>query len=133
MKKFLSVSTILVLLFSLCSCGKYINSYSAIGLVKNQSSHSCYASFLTLKGRLVFKIKAPNEKSEGDISYSVEAEEGEIRLYYDAFGTKEELASVKAGESVTSKGGYVEGGKPVYIIIEANEKSHGKVSVELDN
>lgn len=41
--------------------------------------------------------------------------------------------TVKAGETVEDSGGYVEGGYQVYIIIEAEEKSRGSVSVELDN
>jgi hypothetical protein len=60
------------------------------------------------------------------------ADKGEIRLYYDIYGTKEKLAQVKAGESVTSRGGYIESGKEVYIIIEATDAG-GKVTVELNN
>lgn len=133
MKRILSLIIILSMLFSFASCGKYTSSYSAIGLVRSNTSHSCEASFLTLKGELVFKIKRSEKGTEGDISYSVEAKEGEIKLYYDIYGVKEELAHVKAGESVTSRGGYVEGGHTVYIIIEGLEKARGSVSVELDN
>ncbi|MBQ8427881.1 MAG: hypothetical protein IJX18_01350, partial [Clostridia bacterium] len=71
--------------------------------------------------------------TEGDISYSVQVDEGEIRLYYDIYGAKEALAQVKAGESVDGCGVYVESGKSVYIIIEGLEKTKGKISVELDH
>ena len=54
-------------------------------------------------------------------------------MYYDIYDEKQELAHVEAGKTVTNRGGYIEGGKTVYIIIEATEKSKGKVSVELDN
>ena len=81
---------------------------------------------------MVFKIKKTEKGTEGDISYSVKVDEGELNLYYDIYGTKELLANVKAGESVDSSGGYVEGGKTVYFIIEAAEGTRGKVSVELD-
>ena len=132
MKKFLSLTMILILLVSLCSCDKYINSYSAVGLVRSQTSHSCKASFHSLDGQLVFKIEKSDDGKEGDISYSVQLDEGEIHLYYDIYDSKQELAHVKAGESVTTKGGYVEGGRTVYIIIEATKKAKGKISVELD-
>ncbi len=133
MKKILSWIMILSLLMTLSSCSTYTSSYNAIGLVRNQTSHSCKASFYSLEGELVFKLKKSDVGAEGEISYSIQVEEGEIKLYYDIYGVKEELVTVKAGESIEDKGGYVEGGKTIYIIIEAAEKSRGKVSVELDN
>ena len=131
MTKFLSLILIINLVFLLCSCGKYVSSYRAVGLVRSNTSHSCDASFLSLEGELVFKLKRSGS-GEGDIQYSVSVEEGEIRLYYDIYGTKSELTCAKAGENLNGRGGYVEGGKTVYIIIEATKGSHGKVSVELD-
>lgn len=133
MKRILSAVILISLLISLCSCDKYTNSFHAIGLVRSNTSHSCETSFLSLKGQLAFKIRKTEAGAEGDISYSIAVDEGEIHLYYDIYGVKEQLAEVKAGESIDSRGGYVEGGKTVYIIIEATEKSRGKVSVELDN
>ena len=133
MKKALSFIMVLTILFTLCSCNKYISSYKAIGLAQTQTSHSCEASFHSLEGRLVFKLKKSEAGKEGDISYSIQVDEGEIRLYYDIYDEKQELAHVKSGETVTNRGGYIEGGKTVYIIIEAIQKSKGKVSVELDN
>ena len=134
MKKFLSCLLIVSLLVALCACSGYVNSYQAIGLVRSQSLHRCEASFHSLEGRLVFQLKKPNSgATEGDISYSIQVDEGELRLYYDIYGTKEELAHVKAGETVSARGGYVESGKTVHIIIEATEKTKGKLSVALDH
>ncbi len=133
MKKIISVIMALTLLLSLSSCSKYVSSYSAIGLARSNTSHSCKASFHSLKGQLVFKIKKSDSGKEGDISYSITAQEGEIALYYDIYGTKQELARVGKGESVNARGGYIEGGHTVYIIIEATQKARGSVSVELDN
>ncbi len=133
MKKLITFITVLSLMLTLCSCDKYTNSFYAIGLIRSNTSHSCETGFYSLEGQLVFKLKKSDVGAEGEISYSIQVEEGEIKLYYDIYGVKEELVTVKAGESVEDKGGYVEGGKPVYIIIEATEKSRGKVSVELDN
>lgn len=133
MKKIITFITILALVLTLTSCDTYTSSFNAIGLVRMNTSHSCETSFYSLEGQLVFKLKKSDVGAEGEISYSIQVEEGEVRLYYDIYGVKEELATVKAGESVDDKGGYVEGGKTVYIIIEAAEKSRGKVIVELDN
>ncbi len=69
--------------------------------------------------------------TEYEISYSANADQGDLRIYYDIYGTKEELARVKTGETVNAKGAYVEGGKTVYIIIEATEDTRGKVSVSI--
>ena len=131
MKRILSFLVMLSMMLSLCACGKYTSSYKAIGLVRSQTSHSCEASFHSLEGTLVFKIKK-TEGAEGEVCYSVRVDEGEIRLYYDIYGTKEALAHVKAGETAESCGGYVESGKTVYIVIEAAKGSRGKVSVELN-
>ena len=132
MKKILALILIITLFsISLCSCGKYVSSYRAIGLIRSNTSHSCKASFYSLEGELVFKLKR-SDSGEGDVQYSVSVEEGEIHLYYDIYGTKSELARVKAGENLNGRGGYVEGGKTVYIIIEAAKGSRGEVSVELD-
>lgn len=132
MKKIFSWIMVFAMQLMLCSCSKYMNSYKAIGLVRSQTSHSFETSFYSLEGQLVFKIKKSNIGSEGDIEYSIKVDEGEIRLYYDIYGVKEELKSVKAGESINGSGGYVEGGKTVYIIIETIDKAQGNVSVELD-
>lgn len=132
MKKIIAFVLTLLLLVSMCSCGKYISSYKALGLLKSQTSHSCEASFHSLEGQLVYKIRKSAD-GEGDISYNVKVDKGEICIYYDANGEKEELVRVKEGETVEDVGGYVEGGKPVYIIIEATETAKGKVSVELDH
>ena len=132
MKKLICIIALCSLLFSLCSCDGHFSSYKAIGLVRSNTAHSCNTSFLSLDGRLVFKLKKTDSSDEGQISYSVSVDSGELHLYYDIYGTEEELVNVKAGESVSGKGGYIEGKKTVYIIIEAVSGTRGKVSVELN-
>jgi hypothetical protein len=132
MKKFLALIILISTVLTATSCDKYVNSFKAIGLIRSNTSQSCFAKFHSLEGQLVFKLKKSGD-GEGAIKYSVTAEEGEITIYYDALGEKEELVNVKAGESVDSSGGYVEGGQRVYIIIEAKDASKGEVSVELDD
>ena len=133
MKKLISFALAIVLLVSLCSCDKYTDSYSALGLIRSQTTHSCSAQFYSLDGQLVFKVKKSGEGEEGSIHISAEVEEGEIYVYYDIYGVKEELAHLSAGESINEKRGYVESGKRVYIIIETVGSARGKVSCELDN
>ena len=124
---------VLALLLALSSCGDSVSSYRAVGLVRMSTRHSCETSFYRLDGRLVFNLKKTDSNNEGNISYSLQVEEGELYLYYDYVdGVKEELSHVKGGESDIDAGGYIEGGKSVRIIIEANGAKNGKVSVELN-
>ena len=131
MKRILSFLIALSMILSLSSCGRYISSYRAIGLVRSQTSHSCEASFGSLDGQLVFKLQR-SDKNDASIGYSVSVEEGKIFLYYDIYGIKEELAQVSSGDTIEGCGGYIESGKTVYIIIEATEGAKGRVSVELN-
>ena len=133
MKKLVSIALTIILLISLCSCDKYTSSFRAVGLVKTNTSHSFETSFYSLDGQLVFKVKKSGKGEEGSIHISAEVEEGEIYVYYDIYGVKEELAHLSAGESVDENRGYVESGKRVYIIIETVGSARGKVSCELDN
>ena len=119
-------------LFSLGSC-KYVSSYKAIGLVRSQTNHSLETSFYSLEGQLVYKLKKTNNKNDGQISYSIEVEKGEIIIYYDIYSEKEKLVEVSSNQSVNDKGGYIEGGKSVYIIIEAKNSARGKVKIELND
>ena len=133
MKKILSIIFVLLLVITLSSCDKYSSSLETIGLVRIQTSHGFETSFDAIKdGQLVFK-KQKTDKGEGAIHYSINVEKGELKLYYDIYGIKEELAHVKAGESIDELGGYVEGGRTVYIIIEVVKDTRCKVIVELDN
>ena len=132
MKKVLLLMIIFLSSLMLFSC-KYTSSYKAIALVRTQTSHSCKVSFSSLDGTLVFKLKKTDSKADGDISYSLKITSGEIKLYYDIYGTKEQLAHIKGNESIDDFGGYIEGGKVVYIIIEAIKGTEGKIFVELDN
>ena len=131
MKKFLAVVLLLVMLLTLTACEPYTSTYKAIMLITNHTTNSCSAKFDRLTGTMVFKVRR-TEPGEGDIAYSITVEEGELTLYYDAFGVKEQLVKATAGQSVTARGGYVEKGYKVYVIIEATEGTKGSVSVSLD-
>lgn len=65
---------------------------------------------------MVFKLKS---SAEGDLKYTAKLESGNATMYYDFYGTKQELFSISAGEELDSHGGYVESGT-VYIIVETD-------------
>ena len=131
MKRILLSLISLLLILSFTSCDNYTSSFSAIGLIRSNTTESCKAEFMSLKGRLVFKIKK-TDGGEGDIHYTAELEKGNVNVYYDIYGTKEHLFEINAGESKDGRGGYIEAGKTVYIIIEAAENSRGKVHIDLE-
>lgn len=133
MKKLISIIMSMTLLLSLCSCDRYVSSYSAIGLIRSQTSDSCHAEFISLNGQLVFKLKNNNTDKVGQILYSIKAEEGEINLYYDIDGEKLLLDAAGSEEVTVSGSADIFGNQPIYIIIEAKEKAKGSVHVELGN
>ncbi|MBO5867044.1 MAG: hypothetical protein J6Q55_03235 [Clostridia bacterium] len=133
MKKLLAVALLLILLFMLSACGDItFSGYSAIGLMKTETSHSCKISFYSLTGTMNFKLTR-TDAGEGAINYSIEVEQGEVTLYYNSLGTKQQLAHVTAGQTITTSGGYVERGQTVTITIEAAKGTRGKVFVDLNN
>lgn len=127
-RKYLILIFVAALLLSACS--RHISSYKAIGLNAESSNDHCSVQFRSLTGRYVLQTKKTGS-SEGTISYSIQLEEGEINIYYDALGVKELLCSAKAGAPVTGVGGYVERGKRIYIIIETVTPARGSVTVDI--
>ena len=73
-------------------------------------------SFYSFDGRMVFQLKSPGE---GDLKFTAKLEAGSATVYYDFYGTKQELFSIYGGEEIDSHGGYVESGT-VYIIVETD-------------
>lgn len=131
MKRIICILLILVMLFSFTACSPYISSYSALGLVRSSFGGECSASFLKLDGRLVFELRAP-DGGEGDIKYTASLEAGDLSVYYDIYGTLEPLFSVSEGEEVDARGGYIEGGKSVSIVIDA-KGARGNIAVSLED
>ena len=104
------------LLLFLAGCGKYTNSYRALAFVHSNRSDSASMSFYSCEGRMVFKLKS---SAEGDLEYTAKLESGTATVYYDFYGTKQELFTISGGEEVASRGGYVESGT-VYLIVETD-------------
>lgn len=116
MKKVVILIASAILVFLLTSCGGYTSSYKAVGFVHSNESDAAFMSFYSFEGRMVFKLKS---SSEGDLKYTSKLESGYATVYYDFYGTKQELFSISAGEEIDSHGGYVEAGT-VYIIVETD-------------
>ena len=130
MKKIAVLLVSALLLISLTGCGKYVMSYKAVGFVHSNKTDSAFMNFYSFEGRMVFKLKSPGE---GDVKYTAKLEFGKATVYYDFYGTKQELFSISGGEEVDSHSGYVESGT-VYIIVETDGKcENGDFQFSINN
>lgn len=116
MKKICILLVSAILIVMLTGCGKYTSGYNAVGFVHSSDSDSAFMNFYSFKGRMVFKLKS---SGEGELKYTAKLESGNAAVYYDFFGTKQELFSIYSEEELDSHGGYVEAGT-VYIIVETD-------------
>jgi hypothetical protein len=109
------------MLFMLCSCGGYINSYSAFLLITSSHGDEASMKFDTFKGSYNFKLKRDgNPEHTLDIDASLA--EGEINVYIGVGGEKELLLTVMGGETydetITLAEKY-DTQKTIYIILES--------------
>ena len=128
MKRVLICALAFVLLLSLVACE--VSSYKALMLIKSVKDDYCEVSFDYLDGKLVLKPHY-TRSGEGDIHYSATLEEGEINVYYVFLDVKQLLFNIKAGESIDSRGGYIEKGRQT-IIIETVTPANGKITISFD-
>ena len=129
MKRTISLIAAGILLLALTGCGKYISSYKAIGFVHSNSPSSAEMRFYSFDGTMVFKLKS---SGEGDLKYTASLESGSAVVYYDYYGSKQELFTIRSGESLDSHGGYIESGT-VYILVETDgECANGAFSIHAD-
>ena len=132
MKKILLVLLCFSFLISATSCDfRYISSYKALGLVRNEMGDRGSVKFGKLDGTVVLKLKMNGTGLENSIGCKASLDDGEINVYYDAFGVKELLFNLKAGESIDERRGYIESGNRVYIIIETVTPAKGSVEIDL--
>ncbi len=135
MKRFkcliIALALVLASLPVLTACSEYVSSYSATMMVRSSGKDSCSVKFGTLNGRLVLNTKKTSD-GEGRLHYTASLDEGKLKVYYDSAGEKEELFEIGAGESIDSRGGCVESGKKVYVIIEANDAKGGEIKIDLN-
>ncbi len=128
MKKFASViftTVTLVLCFTISACGnKYVSHYSAMLMVRENTSNQASVSFESFSGTYVIKLQN-NRADEVFITYDATLREGNIKVYYDYNDEKLNLFEIATDGSVDSKTETFTGNKIIYIIIESDGKSNG--------
>ena len=122
--KFVVTIFMVLSVFVLTACDKYVSSWSATGFVHSNTSKSAYMSFWKFKGTMVLKLNCKDSTKEvlkyiGNLNNEDEEENGTIKVYYDIDGTKKELFSIKNGESVEASLDKLSEGT-VYIIVETD-------------
>ena len=103
MKRLLIALLLLSLCLSLVGCGRYYSSYSSIASVRSNTADKAYISFMSLNGRMVFKLR-PSERSV--LTYEAELSEGSVTVSYDIDGTLTELITLsdtdtRVGDGIT--------------------------------
>ena len=121
MKKTIFVLLILATVIAclcLCGCTPYNSSFKAKIFVHSNTNKSAAMSYTSFEGTYVFKMKTDKEKSEV-LEYSGHTDMGDVTVYYDCDGSKNELFSLHAGDTLT---GSVDlpTGAVVYVIVETD-------------
>ena len=120
MKKLLILAFAVILLVSAVGCGSgYRSSYSAVGFIHSSGSDAAFMKFHSFNGTMVFKLKCESDDG-AKIAYSLTLETGTANIYYDSDGTKTELISISAGDTINTSGGELSKGT-VYLIVETSE------------
>lgn len=132
---------VLVLALSLLFAGCDIidiglaSSYRATMLVRSATGRSWSVSFGSLSGSLRETLRA-DKGADTDIIYSASLDEGELSVYYECAVSagKAPLFTIRGGESLEGRGGYVGAGMSVKLSIETPDgvtARGGKLSVSL--
>ena len=124
MKKVCFVLALVLTLALLCSCGGYVNSYSATVLITSCQGDEASMEFYTFDGTYNFKLKAKND-SDHTLDYEASLAEGELNIYIGVDGKKELIRTVRGGESynetITLDDIY-DHEKTIYVILESTGK-----------
>ena len=124
MKKVCFVLVLILTLFMLCSCGRYVKSYSATILITSCQGNEASMEFDTFKGTNNFKLRRDGI-AEHTLDFEASLAEGEMNVYIGVDGEKELLRTVKGGEScdetITLDDKY-DNEKTIYIILETIDK-----------
>ena len=124
MKKVCCVLVLILTLFMLCSCGKYVNHYSATVLITSCQDDEASMEFDTFKGTYHFKLKGKTD-SDHTLDYEASLAEGEMKVYVGVDGEKELLFTINGGESydeTIALDDKYDNEKTVYIILESADK-----------
>ena len=128
MKRLLIALLLLSLCLSLVGCDRYYSSYSSIASVRSNTSDKAYISFMSLSGRMVFKLR-PRERSV--LTYEAELSEGSVTVSYDIDGTLTELITLSDTDTRVGDGITVDKDLTVYIVVDAEDAKNGKITVSL--
>ena len=134
MKSVCKLALLTVLLIAVCltsiSCGKYVSSYTAIGLIRSNTLDGANVAFLSLDGVLVFRLQA-GQRSE--IYYEATLEQGCVTVGVDTGEGEVELFCVE-GENKISEAdisAVADARAVVYVIIRAQGAKNGRIAVTL--
>ena len=121
MKKVCFALALIFTLGMLCSCGGYVNSYSATIMVASCRGDEASMRFDDFRGTYNFKLRR-----DGDAEHTLDCEaslvEGEMNVYIGTGGDKELLFTIKGGESLDTEiplDSKYDDEKKVYIILES--------------
>ncbi|MBQ8831652.1 MAG: hypothetical protein IJ017_08635 [Oscillospiraceae bacterium] len=127
MKKISFALVLILTLIMLCSCGGYVNNYSATILITSCQGDEASMEFDTFKGTYNFKLKGKHD-SDHTLDCEASLAEGEMNVYVSVDGEKELLFTIKGGESyndtITLNDRY-DNERVVYIILESADKCVG--------
>ena len=121
MKKGCCVLALILILFMLCSCGGYVNSYSAFLLITSSHGNEASMEFDTFQGSYNVKLKTDGNP-EHTLDLDASLGEGEMHVYIGVGGEKELLLTVKGGESYDETIALAEkydNKKAIYMILES--------------
>lgn len=133
MKKLCLILTLLLTLVMLCSCGEYVNHYSATMMITSDHGSGASMTFGSFKGTYQFDLRAADDEAH-TLELEASLSEGEIHIYIDVDGEKQLLRTVKGGEAydedITLDEAY-RNAKKIHIILESTGKcKDGKLSFE---
>ena len=124
MKKTGFVLLLVLTLALFCSCGGYVNNYSATILITSCQGDEASMKFDTFKGTYNFKLRRDGE-AEHTLNLEASLAEGEMNIYIGVDGEKELLRTVKGGEAcdvtLTLDEKY-DNEKTIYVILESPGK-----------
>ena len=124
MKKACFVLALILILVTLCSCGGYVKSYSAIILITSCHGDEASMEFDTFKGPYNFKLRRDGV-AEHTLDFEASLAEGEMNVYIGVDGKKELLRTVKGGESYDETiilDDKYDNEKVIYVILESTGK-----------
>ena len=124
MKKIGFVLVLVLTLAFLCSCGGYVNNYSATILITSCQGDEASMEFDTFKGTYNFKLRRDGA-AEHTLDFEAMLAEGDMNVYIGVDGEKEFLRTVKGGESydetITLDDKY-DNEKTIFVILESTGK-----------